>query len=116
MGRQNELISRAEAGRILGISRVTLRRYEERGLVKPGIDARGVHWFERGSVERLARKRRSVARSATVTIDGTIGEELARVLGLRWPCAPRALVAAAEQLRQAAGRAKVPPAQAPHAA
>lgn len=99
MSEQHELISRAEAARLLGISHTTLRRYEQSKKLRPGVDANGVHWFVLASVKRLARKRRSAADALSVELDGRSGGALARALGVRWPCSVRALVRAAEELR-----------------
>lgn len=83
---------------MLDKSITSIRRYEAGGLLHPGVDANGVHWFDRGEVERLGRKlRRSLPRE--VTISANEGRRVAAQLGLPWPFSGAQLVHAAEQLR-----------------
>jgi DNA-binding transcriptional MerR regulator len=93
-----ELIHRAEVRDILGRSIKSIRRYEADGLLRPGVDESGVHWFERREVEKLARRLQRRAPSE-VTLSARDGRRVAAACGLPWPFSGAQLAAAAEALR-----------------
>lgn len=52
------LIPIGEAFRRLGVDRVTLRRWEKEGLVKPYRDHRGYRFYTEEDLQRLAQWRK----------------------------------------------------------
>lgn len=112
----SELITRSQVQKLLDRSRTTVKRYEASGLLRAGIDAHGVHWFERAAVLRLRRRMRRTEEAAEVVLSGDEGARVARALGCAWPCSPRVLAAAAEALAAASATARLEPAARPRGA
>jgi hypothetical protein len=80
----DDRLTRMQVARLVGCSKTQVRNYERRGILRPSVDGKGVHWFLKAEVAALARKKesRADARAARADKRDRLGELAARVFFL----------------------------------
>jgi hypothetical protein len=94
------VVTRAQAAKLLDVHKSSVRRAEQRGELRPRVDAYGVRWFEEDQVRALAQRQRRRGLRAQVTISGRVGAALASLIGLSWPFDEVALFERLVRLRE----------------